>query len=152
MQDMTRVVLPQMRAQKLGLVVNVSSASAYLQSPAYISTYGASKAYVTSWTTGLADEYAREGVRFETLVPWFVATAMSKSRPSLTIPKPEVYARSALNWLGCASEHTGYFWHELQHFFATEMPAFFIKGQVVKFHASIRRRALAKKEREAKKN
>lgn len=149
MHDMTRIVLPYMREKKCGLVLNISSASAYLPSPAYVSTYGASKAYVVSWTRGMADEYKREGIHFETIVPWFVSTAMSKARPSMMIPKPEVYARSALNWVGAAAEHTGYFWHEVQQFVVTELPEFLTRARAVGFHADIRRRALAKKAREA---
>jgi citronellol/citronellal dehydrogenase len=77
--DLIQAVLPAMRERHEGWVVNISSAtSKHLQGPPFDSgfklgftttTYGASKAALERYTTGLAAEVYGDGIAVNTLAP-----------------------------------------------------------------------------------
>lgn len=58
---LTHALLPQLRASADGVVLNVASAAAFQPTP-YMSVYGASKAFVLSFSEGLAEELRDAGV------------------------------------------------------------------------------------------
>jgi len=106
-----------------GVVINVSSASARLGSPNEYVDYAASKGALETFTTGLAKEVAREGIRVNCVRPGHIYTEMHASggepgrvdRVRDTIPmgrggQPEEVARAIL-WLAGdeASFSTGAF-------------------------------------------
>jgi NAD(P)-dependent dehydrogenase (short-subunit alcohol dehydrogenase family) len=106
-----------------GVVINVSSASARLGSPNEYVDYAASKGALETFTTGLAKEVAREGVRVNCIRPGHIYTEMHATggepgrvdRVKDTIPmgrggQPEEVARAIL-WLASdeASFSTGTF-------------------------------------------
>jgi short-subunit dehydrogenase len=62
--------LPPIRARGRGGVINVASVAAFLPS----GTYGASKAWVVSYSRSLAAEIPEPGVRVMALCPGFVRT------------------------------------------------------------------------------
>ncbi|WP_186159715.1 SDR family oxidoreductase [Burkholderia gladioli] len=97
-----------------GAVVNVSSASAWLGSPNEYVDYAASKGALETFTTGLAKEVAREGIRVNCVRPGHIYTEMHASggepgrvdRVKDSIPmgrggQPEEVARAIL-WLAGA--------------------------------------------------
>lgn len=97
-----------------GAVVNVSSASARLGSPNEYVDYAASKGALETFTTGLAKEVAREGIRVNCVRPGHIYTDMHASggepgrvdRVKDSIPmgrggQPEEVARAIL-WLAGA--------------------------------------------------
>ncbi|WP_186200186.1 SDR family oxidoreductase [Burkholderia gladioli] len=97
-----------------GAVVNVSSASARLGSPNEYVDYAASKGALETFTTGLAKEVAREGIRVNCVRPGHIYTEMHASggepgrvdRVKDSIPmgrggQPEEVARAIL-WLAGA--------------------------------------------------
>jgi len=58
---LTHALLPEIRASGEGAILNVASAAAFQPTP-YMSVYGATKAFVLSFTEGLAEELRRTGV------------------------------------------------------------------------------------------
>jgi len=97
-----------------GAVINISSASARLGSPNEYVDYAASKGALETFTTGLAREVAREGIRVNCIRPGHIYTDMHASggepgrvdRVKDSIPmgrggQPEEVARAVL-WLASA--------------------------------------------------
>jgi len=70
---LTRAAAPGMAARKKGSIINVSSMASFQPNP-YFATYGASKAYVTSFTEALAAELGEHGVYLQALCPGPVRT------------------------------------------------------------------------------
>jgi short-subunit dehydrogenase len=66
--ELTYLLLPAMVARGEGAIINVSSTVSF-QPTAYTSTYAATKAFVTSFSMGLAEEVRPLGIRVVTLCP-----------------------------------------------------------------------------------
>ncbi len=69
----THALLPQLRAARDGVLLNVASAAAFQPTP-FMSVYGASKAFVLSFTEGLAEELRGTGLFVGAYCPGPVAT------------------------------------------------------------------------------
>jgi NAD(P)-dependent dehydrogenase (short-subunit alcohol dehydrogenase family) len=70
-----RAALPHMKAQGSGHIANTASGMAYVHVP-YQSMYAATKSALLGLTTSLRYEYWDEGIRFSTVIPGSVATAI----------------------------------------------------------------------------
>ncbi len=80
---MTQAILPQFRAQKSGIVINVTSSTTMRALP-LLSVYTASKAAINAFTESVAIELAEFGIRAIAVIPGrapgtsFVQTAQAK--------------------------------------------------------------------------
>lgn len=71
--ELTRLYLPSMRERRRGGVINVASNAAFQPVP-YIAVYGATKAYVLSFSEAVAEEVAADDVTVMALCPGATAT------------------------------------------------------------------------------
>jgi NAD(P)-dependent dehydrogenase (short-subunit alcohol dehydrogenase family) len=76
-----RAVMPAMRSQGSGSIVNIASVVAVAGQPGYLH-YVASKGAVLSMTKGLAKEVGKHGVRVNVIAPGFVITDATRDRPA----------------------------------------------------------------------
>ena len=75
-----KAVMPAMREQKSGSIVNIASVVAVAGQPGYLHYVG-SKGAVLAMTKGLAKEVGKWGVRCNVIAPGFVITDATKNRP-----------------------------------------------------------------------
>jgi NAD(P)-dependent dehydrogenase (short-subunit alcohol dehydrogenase family) len=75
-----KAVLPAMREQGSGSIVNIASVVAVAGQPGYLH-YVATKGAVLSMTKGLAKEVGAHGVRVNVIAPGFVITGATQNRP-----------------------------------------------------------------------
>lgn len=73
--QLVRAVLPTMKEQRSGLIVNVSSVAAEVLAPGQI-VYAASKSGLNAFTTGLRRELAGTGIHMLTVLPGWTKTPM----------------------------------------------------------------------------
>lgn len=90
--DLTQRYVPGMVAQSFGIVINVASTAGFQPVP-HMAVYGATKAFVLSFTQALAAELDGTGVRVRALCPGPTATSFfdvaNASTPFGRIRKPE---------------------------------------------------------------
>ncbi|CAF99944.1 unnamed protein product [Tetraodon nigroviridis] len=136
---MTHLVLPQMVERKRGAILNISSASGMYPVP-LLTVYSASKAFVDFFSRGLQAEYKSRGVVIQSVLPFFVATKMSKiRRPTLTVPSPESYVSAALSTVGLQTQTNGYLPHAIMGWVTTALlPAKILTGHVMRMNLSMR--------------
>ncbi|XP_061578341.1 very-long-chain 3-oxoacyl-CoA reductase-A-like [Cololabis saira] len=119
--QMTRLVLPRMADRSSGVVLNISSASGMYPVP-LLTVYSATKAFVDFFSRGLQEEYRRQGVIVQSVLPFFVATKMTRIRtPTLDKPTPERYVAAELETVGLQSQTNGYFPHAVMGWFTTKL-------------------------------
>ena len=76
-----KAVMPQMRKQNSGAIVNIASVVGIAGQPGYLQ-YVATKGAVLSMTKGLAKEVGKHGVRVNCIAPGFVLTDATADRPA----------------------------------------------------------------------
>lgn len=160
----TQIVAPGMVQRKRGLILTMGSFGGLLPTP-LLATYSGSKAFLQQWSTALGSELKPAGVDVELCISYLVTTAMSKIRKtSLFIPNPRNFVKSVLGQIGksggasMAFTSTPFWGHALMHWWLENTVGLGngFAGPVVvqqnkSMHESIRKRALSKAERDAKK-
>lgn len=85
---LTHAALPGMIARGAGGVLNVSSLAGF-QPSARIATYGATKAFVTSFTQAVHEEVLGTGVKVSALCPGFTRTEFQERSGSTGVSLPD---------------------------------------------------------------
>lgn len=127
---------------------------------AMLATYSGSKAFLERWTQALGEEVEEFGVDVRLVLPYFVVSSMAKiRRPSMMVPTPTALVKSTLSSLLLARgagnrpfTSTPYWSHALFDWFMNRLGlgGRFAMSKGLAMHKDIRRRALKKREREAK--
>ncbi|KAI7866990.1 hypothetical protein BDF14DRAFT_1807297 [Spinellus fusiger] len=153
---MSKIVLPQMRRERKGLILNLGSFAGLVATP-YLSVYSAGKAFLCTWSQALGAEVAPEGIVVQNINTYFVVSSMSKiRRPTFFIPMPKPYVATVLSKIGLACgastpyTSTPYPSHGLMNWVIENVfdASFWLK-QNNNIQKDIRKRALRKREREA---
>ncbi|KAM4058952.1 short chain dehydrogenase [Hirsutella rhossiliensis] len=156
----TQVVGPILKARKRGLILTMGSFAGWTPTP-YLATYSGSKAFLQQWSNALASEMADDHVDVQLVLSHLVTTAMSKvRRPSLLVPTARGFVRSALGKVGLGgyqstpNTYTPWWSHSFMLWLIENVPG--VNSPVTiwqnkKMHMDIRKRALRKRERDAKK-
>jgi len=153
--EVTRIVLPLMLNKKNGLILTMGSFVGMVPSP-MLAPYSGTKAFLSTWTQALAEEYASRGIIAQYVNTYFVTSRMSKiRRPTMLIPTPKAYVATVLRKIGvpCGSPGTAtstpYWSHSLIVLLIGAISAWIPIKYTHNLHIDIRRRALKKREREA---
>jgi hypothetical protein len=85
--ELTYLLLPAMVERRSGGIINISSTASFQPIP-YTSVYAATKAYVTSFSMGLAEEVAEYGVKVLALCPGATATNFFEAGQFTTVKLP----------------------------------------------------------------
>ena len=153
----TQMVALGMVQRKRGLILTMGSFGGLYPTP-LLATYSGSKAFLQQWSTALGSELAPYNITVELVQSYLVTSAMSKIRKSsATVPNPRTFVKSVLGKVGrtggaqgWAYTSTPYWAHAIIQW---GIAALVVPGNkvVVAFnklmHENIRRRALAKLER-----
>jgi 17beta-estradiol 17-dehydrogenase / very-long-chain 3-oxoacyl-CoA reductase len=157
----TKEVVPGMMSRKRGLVLTMASFGGFFPTP-LLATYSGSKAFLQQWSTALGSELEPHGVTVQCVQSHLVTTAMSKIRKaSVLVPNPRQFVQATLGKLGrsggaqnVAFTCTPYWSHAVMQWFLSRFlgeRAPLVVQINRGMHEDIRRRALRKAEREAKK-
>jgi NAD(P)-dependent dehydrogenase (short-subunit alcohol dehydrogenase family) len=109
--NVTRAVLPVMRAQRRGLIVTISSTGG-ISGQAFVSAYSAAKFGVEGWMESLAPEVAPFGIRTMLVEPGFFRTELL-TEASTKYPEPSIddYAektkQTVAAWKGMSGRQGG---------------------------------------------
>uniref|UniRef100_A0A3P8UNX8 Hydroxysteroid (17-beta) dehydrogenase 12b n=1 Tax=Cynoglossus semilaevis TaxID=244447 RepID=A0A3P8UNX8_CYNSE len=132
-------------SRKKGVVLNISSASGMYPVP-LLTVYSASKAFVDFFSRGLQAEYKSKGIIIQSVLPFFVATKLSKiHRATLDKPSPERYVAAELNTVGLQTQTNGYLPHAIMGWATTALlPAKIVTSQMMGMMLAQRARYLKK--------
>ncbi|NWH27078.1 DHB12 reductase, partial [Grus americana] len=142
--QMTRLVLPGMLERSKGVILNISSAAGMHPTP-LLTLYSATKAFVDYFSRGLHAEYKSKGIIVQSVLPYYVATKMSKIRkPTFDKPSPETYVRAALGTVGLQSQTNGCLPHALMGWIFSLLPTSAVMNLLMRTNKQVRARYLKK--------
>jgi 3-oxoacyl-[acyl-carrier protein] reductase len=125
MLALNRAVIPYMRAQKAGAIINMTSQAARTGGSLGTGLYASTKAYVTTYTRALAKELVADGIRVNAVAPGVIDTPIHDGITSAEVMQQLVQA-IPMKRLGTASECAG-----AVLFLASADLASYVTGQVV---------------------
>lgn len=102
--EVMKAVLPQMRSQKSGLIINVTSIAGYMGLP-YRSVYSASKGALELITEALRMEVKSFGIHITNVAPGDFATNIAAGRYHAPLVKGSAYEVPYGNTLSTMNEH-----------------------------------------------
>lgn len=112
---MSRIVLPQMKQRGRGLVINISSAFGLIPVPICL-MYGASKAFMLSFSDAMREELRPFGVECQTVTPLFVRTSLTEDFATTTLgalvcANLDSFGKFLTMTIGKSTRTTGYWMH-----------------------------------------
>jgi len=112
---MTQMLLPMMKKNKKGLILNISSISSYRPIP-YMSIYGATKSFLNYFSQAIELENRTSGIEIMSIKPSFVITNMTHNKNGgFFFVSADHFAKSVLTTVGKKFTATfGCLKHELQ--------------------------------------
>jgi NAD(P)-dependent dehydrogenase (short-subunit alcohol dehydrogenase family) len=102
--EVMKAVLPQMRSQKSGLIINITSIAGYMGLP-YRSIYSASKGALELITEALRMEVKSFGIQITNIAPGDFATNIAAGRFHAPVVKDSDYEITYGNTLKAMNEH-----------------------------------------------
>jgi len=102
--EVMKAVLPQMREQKSGLIINITSIAAYMGLP-YRSVYSASKGALELITEALRMEVKQFGIEITNVAPGDFATNIASGRFHAPVIKGSAYEKVYGGTLATMNEH-----------------------------------------------
>ncbi len=102
--EVMKAVLPQMRSQKSGLIINVTSIAGYMGLP-YRSVYSASKGALELITEALRMEVKQFGIQITNVAPGDFATNIASGRYHSPVVKGSAYEKVYGDMLRTMDEH-----------------------------------------------
>ncbi|NWV65253.1 DHB12 reductase, partial [Malurus elegans] len=127
-----------------GIILNIASAAGMYPTP-LLTLYSATKAFVDYFSRGLHAEYKSKGIIVQSVLPYYVATKMSKIRkPTFDKPSPETYVRAALGTVGLQSQTNGCLAHALMGWVFSFLPTSATINILLNVNKQIRARYLKK--------
>ncbi len=138
--ELSRALVAPMQARGGGGIINVASLAAF-QSLPYMALYGATKAFVLSFTEALGGEVREQGVRVLALCPGETATGFfdaAQGGATGAVRRPEQVVASGLHALERGRGYTIDGW---QNYLLAQLPRFVPRSLVVRFAARIARGA-----------
>jgi short-subunit dehydrogenase len=102
--EVMKAVLPQMRSQKSGLIINITSIAGYMGLP-YRSVYSASKGALELITEALRMEVKSFGIQITNVAPGDFATNIASGRFHAPLIKGSAYEITYGNTLQLMDEH-----------------------------------------------
>lgn len=102
--EVMKAVLPKMREQKSGLIINITSIAAYMGLP-YRSVYSASKGALELITEALRMEVKQFGVEITNVAPGDFATNIASGRYHAPVVKGSAYEKVYGDTLAAMNEH-----------------------------------------------
>lgn len=131
MVALSRAVIPHMRRQKSGTIINVSSQAARTGGSQGSGLYSATKAYISTYTRTLAKELVGDAIRVNAVAPGIIDTPIHDGHTS-----PELLAQLSagipMRRLGRADECAG-----AMLFLASERLASYITGQTIEVNGGL---------------
>ncbi|XP_074086602.1 very-long-chain 3-oxoacyl-CoA reductase [Macrotis lagotis] len=141
---MTQLVLPGMLERSKGAILNISSASGMYPVP-LLTVYSATKAFVDFFSQCLHVEYKSKGIFVQSVLPFYVATKLSKIRkPTFDKPSSKTFVKAAIKTVGLQSRTTGYPVHGLMAWLFSLMPSWLYLKMVMSVNKGIRAHSLKK--------
>ena len=126
-----RHVIPLMRRQKSGTIINVTSQAARTGGSLGSGLYSASKAYISTYTRTLAKELVADGIRVNAIAPGIIDTPIHDGHTSAEL-LAQLSAGIPMRRLGRADECAG-----ALLFLASEQLASYITGQVIEINGGL---------------
>ncbi|NWI08347.1 DHB12 reductase, partial [Crypturellus soui] len=127
-----------------GVILNISSAAGMYPTP-LLTLYSATKAFVDYFSRGLHAEYKSKGIIVQSVLPYFVATKLSKIRkPTFDKPSPETYVRAAIGTVGLQTQTNGCLPHALMGWVFSLLPLPAAMSLLMRSNKQLRARYLKK--------